>query len=168
MELNIAWEKAGVNCGSDILVTEFCGHNAQVYKSFDDNLWAAHIDSQGQKSMLSEARAMEFAESIIEKKIKSRISKAESDLELFKGKGLIKVDARKTTVTWKKPNGETPDGELLVEVDTNNGSDCALVCIADDCRTLINIDEFGDVWTAWEWTDVSRYALMEDVLPKLS
>ena len=76
-------------------------------------------------------------------------------------------EQKMTTITWRVPNGEVPDGDLLVEVDTKDGSDCALVYIADDESTLIYSDEFGDVWTAWDWGSVSRYALMEEVLVKI-
>lgn len=68
-------------------------------------------------------------------------------------------------VTWHVPNGETPGGLMLVEVDLSDGdSDTALVYIDDeDCQTLKE-PEFGDVWTAWQWSDVSRYAMLEDIL----
>jgi hypothetical protein len=70
-------------------------------------------------------------------------------------------------VRWRIPGGEVPDGNLLVEVDTKDGSDVALVFIADDCQTLLCADDVEDVWTAWTWSDVSRYALLEDILPQL-
>ena len=70
-------------------------------------------------------------------------------------------------VIWHKPSGEVPASDvLLVEVDLANGeSDVALVTIADyDCNTLIHADDFGDVWTAWAWEDVSRYAFLDEIL----
>jgi hypothetical protein len=68
-------------------------------------------------------------------------------------------------VTWHVPTSDdVPDGILLVEVDKLDGeSDVNIVYIDDDCRTLIE-PEYGDVWTAWEWQDVNRYALLEDIL----
>ncbi len=67
-------------------------------------------------------------------------------------------------VVWHIPNGEVPDGVMLVEVDTNEGSDIALVYIDDDdCNTLLE-PEHGDVWTLWTWADVSRYAMLDDIL----
>ncbi len=67
---------------------------------------------------------------------------------------------------WRKPNGECPEGNMLVEVDLKNGdSDIALVFIDEDGETLRHTDEFEDVYTAWSWLDVSRYAMLEDILP---
>jgi len=68
-------------------------------------------------------------------------------------------------VTWHVPKGEVPDGLLLVEVDLAGGdTDVALVYIDDeDCNTLKE-PENGDVWTAWGWSDVSRYAHLDDIL----
>lgn len=68
-------------------------------------------------------------------------------------------------VTWRVPKGEVPDGLLLVEVDLAGGdTDVALVYIDDeDCNTLKE-PENGDVWTAWGWSDVSRYAHLDDIL----
>lgn len=70
-------------------------------------------------------------------------------------------------VIWHTPSGEVPASDiLLVEVDLENGeSDVALVTIADyDCNTLIHADDDGDVWTAWTWKDVSRYAFLDEIL----
>ena len=67
---------------------------------------------------------------------------------------------------WRKPNGECPEGNLLVEIDLKNGdSDVALVFIDEDGETLRHADEFEDVYTAWSWQSVSRYAMLEDILP---
>ncbi len=75
--------------------------------------------------------------------------------------------ANQTLVVWREPNGEIPEGDMLVEVKTESGSDCALVFLGDDGETLYYSDEFEDVWTAWGWSNVTRYAMMEDVLVKL-
>ncbi len=72
--------------------------------------------------------------------------------------------ANQTLVVWRVPNGEVPEGNMLVEVETESGSDCALVFLGDDGETLYYSDEFEDVWTAWGWSNVTRYAMMEDVL----
>ncbi len=69
-------------------------------------------------------------------------------------------------VKWHVPHGEVPDGIMLVEVDLASGeSDVRLVCIDDDCQTLIE-PEYGDVWTDWQWGSVTRYAMLEDILLK--
>jgi len=67
-------------------------------------------------------------------------------------------------VRWHVPNGEEPVGNMLVVVDTNEGSDCALVYIDHkNNNTLLNCEN-GDIWTLWTWKDVSRYAMLEDIL----
>ena len=79
-----------------------------------------------------------------------------------KALGLSDVEG---VVIWRTPNGEVPDGALLVEVDTNRGSDVALVVIDDEDLSTLKDIENGDVWTAWTWQDVSRYAYLDDILP---
>ena len=66
-------------------------------------------------------------------------------------------------VTWHERGDEKPEGLLLVEVDQRVGSDVAIVTIDDDGYTLSEA-EYGDVWTSWAWPDVSRYALMSEIL----
>ncbi len=74
---------------------------------------------------------------------------------------------KKVIECWKVPNGEGPDGNLLVEIDLKNGeSDIALVFIGEDGETLYHADDFEDVYTPWEWSSVSRYALLDDILPE--
>jgi hypothetical protein len=65
---------------------------------------------------------------------------------------------------WQIPGTEAPEGELLVLVKTNKGVDKALVFVDEDGRTLREL-EYGDVWTSWEWQDVTLYLLLEDILP---
>jgi hypothetical protein len=67
-------------------------------------------------------------------------------------------------VRWRTQNGEAPGGVLLVEVDTNQGSDVAFVVIdKSDGNTLLK-HESEDIWAKWTWKDVSRYARLEDIL----
>ncbi len=67
---------------------------------------------------------------------------------------------------WKIPKGECPDGNLLVEFDLKSGdSDIALVFIGEDERTLYFADDNEDIYSAWEWSEVSRYCLLDDILP---
>ncbi len=85
-------------------------------------------------------------------------------LELFAD--LVTDEEGQRRDLWRKPTGECPEGNLLVEIDLKNGdSDIALVFIDEDGETLRHADEFEDVYTAWSWLNVSRYATLEDILP---
>jgi len=84
-------------------------------------------------------------------------------LEIFDA--LEKRYEKKVVDVWKKPKGECPDGNLIVEIDLKNGdSDIAIVFIDDDGETLHHADDNEDVYTAWCWSDVSRYAVLDDLL----
>ena len=95
-----------------------------------------------------------------------RVSKEISEkrqLDLFAD---LAVEKMTVDELWKTPSGECPDGNLLIEVDLKSGdTDVALVFIGDDEETLYFADDNEDVYTAWEWSSVSRYCLMEDILP---
>jgi len=67
---------------------------------------------------------------------------------------------------WKVPAGSCPDGNLLIEVDRKSGdSDVAIVFIGEDEKTLFYADDVEDVCSSWEWSDVSRYCLLSDIMP---
>jgi len=77
-----------------------------------------------------------------------------------------RVDAELIKSLWKTQNGECPDGNLLIEVDLSNGdSDIALVFIGENERTLYFADDNEDIYSAWVWSDVSRYCLLSDIIP---
>ncbi len=85
-------------------------------------------------------------------------------LDLFAG--LKAGEGQPHVGVWREPNGEVPEGNILIEVDLKSGdSDVALVFIGDDGDTLYCADDSEDVYGAWVWGDVSRYAMLEDVLP---
>ena len=71
-------------------------------------------------------------------------------------------------VKWIRPSGEVPDGDLLVAVEMKDGELCtAIVYIGDEDLNTLYTCEHGDVWTAYEWSDISFYCLMEDLLPSI-
>jgi len=67
---------------------------------------------------------------------------------------------------WQAPDGEAPDGDMLVLVKTNKGVDKALVFVDEDGQTLRELG-YGDVWTDWRWEDVSLFVLLDEILPAL-
>lgn len=84
----------------------------------------------------------------------------------FNDAGIAKIIAVVNKNLFRKPCGEVPDGTLLVEIDLKSGeSDIALVFIGEDEQTLYYADDNEDVYTAWEWSDVSRYCTIESILP---
>ena len=71
-------------------------------------------------------------------------------------------------VKWTVPNGEVPDGDLLVAVEMKDGELCTgIVYIDDEDENTLHTCEHGDVWTAYEWKDISFFCLMEDILPAI-
>lgn len=71
-------------------------------------------------------------------------------------------------VKWTVPSGEIPDGDLLVAVEMGDGELCTgIVYIDDEDNNTLFGCEYGDVWTAFEWKDISFYCLMEDILPAI-
>lgn len=65
---------------------------------------------------------------------------------------------------WHTPNGEVPDGRLLVEVDLPDGdSVVGVVFISDEDHQKL-FDPYTDEDWGFEWQQVSRYALLGDVL----
>ena len=77
---------------------------------------------------------------------------------------------------WLTPDSNNPpEGNLLVQVDWlkykgdsryENNSDTAIVYVGDNEQTL-HEPEYGDVWAAWEWVDVSRYVVLDDLTKHL-
>ena len=71
-------------------------------------------------------------------------------------------------VKWTIPSGEVPDGDLLVAVELSSGELCTgIVYIDDEDHNTLHTCEHGDIWTAYEWKDISFYCLMEDLLPAI-
>lgn len=73
-----------------------------------------------------------------------------------------KLEAQIEAVRWHIPDPDNPplDSNLLIQVDLSDGSiDEAYVYLSDDdCDTLhIAGDDYGDVYSDWQWGDVCRY-----------
>tara|TARA_B100002003_G_scaffold243836_1_gene268915 strand:+ start:832 stop:1113 length:282 start_codon:yes stop_codon:yes gene_type:complete len=86
--LKFNWEVTGRNCDANISSVEVLGHQATVYRSFDNKLWSVSVDHQGDRGFGSEEKAKAEAESRIESKISDRFLKAKSDLALFEKNNL--------------------------------------------------------------------------------
>lgn len=69
-------------------------------------------------------------------------------------------------VRWLAPPVEPPDFNMMVLVKTNLGINYAIVYVDDDGRTLLDA-EYHDVWTAWEWQDVTAYCPVDDLIPAI-
>jgi len=83
------------------------------------------------------------------------------DTKAWKDKRIRKLESQLEAVRWHIPDPDNPplDSNLLIQVDLSDGSiDEAYVYLSeDDCDTLHYADDYGDVYTAWQWSDVCRY-----------
>lgn len=64
---------------------------------------------------------------------------------------------------WKKPNpNEYVEGIMVVEVDLSSGDVCRGLVIQNDqdINELLYADNYNDVWTDFQWSDVDRYFVL--------
>jgi len=81
--LKFDWKVTGRNCDANTLNVDIFGHQAKVFRSYDNKLWNVIVDHQGKRGFESEEKAKAEAESIIALKISDRYLNAKRDLALF-------------------------------------------------------------------------------------